>query len=116
MLKITFELLPGGDARNARTIGIMEVANIKMHPNGTADYAVALLKTPPFSGALRLAWKKGFVSEDDRAMNDILAGEDEELIRAIVTGHHRTRRGVYDLLFRALKACGLDKRNPDHSP
>ena len=78
----------------------------------TADYAVALKKTPPFAGALKAAWKSGRVSYGDRALNDVVAGEDEALITALAAGHHRTRRGVYDLLFRALKACGLDRRNP----
>lgn len=112
MIRVTFDLLPGGDANRARTIGIMEVANINMRLDGTADYAVVLKKTPPFAGALALAWKKGKVTSDDRAINGAIAGEDEELIVGLVNGHHRTRRGVYDLLYRALKACGLEARNP----
>jgi len=112
MLRVTFDLVPGGDEARARTIGMMEIANIKTHLNGTADYAVALKKTHPFPGALRAAWKKGRVHADDTALNSVMAGEDEELITALVTGHHRTRRGVYDLLYRALRACGLDARNP----
>lgn len=112
MIRVTFDLLPGGDETRARTIGIMEIANIKTYLDGTANYAVALKKTPPFNGALRLAWKKAKVSVDeDKMLASVIAGEDEELITALVTGHHRTRRSVYDLLFRALKACGLDKRN-----
>lgn len=111
MIRITFDLLPGGDVSRARTIGLMEIANIKTHPNGTADYAVAMKKTPPFSGALRLAWKKGRVSYDDAVLNGVIAGEDEELFLGLVTGHHRTRRGVYDLLYRAMVACGLNTRN-----
>lgn len=111
MIRVTFDLLPGGDAGRARTIGIMEIANLKTYADGTADYAVALKKTPPFEGALRLAWKKARVRSSDFALNDVIAGEDEELITALATGHHRTRRGVYDLLYRALAACWLDKRN-----
>lgn len=112
MIRITFELLPPGDASRARTIGIMELAHLRQHLDGTADYAIALKKTPPFAGALQAAWKSGRVSCDDRAVNDVVAGDDEALITALVDGHHRTRRGVYDLLFRALMACGLDRRNP----
>jgi hypothetical protein len=111
MLRVIFEILPGGDESRARTIGIMELANIETRLDGTADYAVALKKTPPFSGALKAAWKNGRVSCGDRALNSVIAGEDEELLTALVTRHHRTRRGVYDLLFRAMLACGLDKRN-----
>ncbi len=111
MIRITFDLLPGGDELRSCTIGIMEIANIRTGLDGFADYAVVLKKTPPFAGALRQAWKKGKVGCDDNMLNSVIAGEDDELITAFATGHHRTRRGVYDLLFRALVACGLDKRN-----
>ena len=114
MIRVTFELMPGGDESRARTIGIMELANLRTNLDGTADYAVALRKTPPFAGALRQAWKRGRVSSDDAGpLNRVMAGEDDELITAFVEGHHRARRGVYDLLFRALRACGLDSRNPE---
>lgn len=112
MIRVTFDLLPGGDESRARTIGIMEIANVVTRLDGTADYAVALKKTPPFSGALRAAWKRGRVTSDDREVNGVVALEDDALITALVEGHHRTRRGVYDLLYRALVACGLDGRNP----
>lgn len=112
MIRVTFEILPGGLEAGARTIGIMEICNLTTRLDGAADYAVALKKTPPFEGALTAAWRKGRVSADDRTLNRVVAGEDEELITALVTGHHRTRRGVYDLLYRALRACGLDSRNP----
>jgi hypothetical protein len=85
MLRVTFDLLPGGDESRLRTIGLMEIANIKTRPDGTADYAVALKKTPPFSGALRLAWKRGKVSSDDSALNSAMSGEDE--------GNDRRARG-----------------------
>lgn len=113
MIRITFEILPGGNSSRARTIGIMEIANVATRLDGTADYAVVMRKTPPFPGALRDAWRKGRITCDETAVNGALAGEDEEMVVALATGHHRTRRGVYDLLYRALKACGLDRRNPD---
>jgi hypothetical protein len=112
MIRITFDLLPGGDATKARTIGLMEICNVATRPDGFADYAVALKKTPPFEGALRTAWKRAKIAFDDSHINSVIASEDEDLITALVNGHHRTKRGVYDLLFRALKACGLDRRNP----
>ena len=114
MIRVTFELLPGGDARRARTIGLMEIANLRTHPDGTADYGVVLTKCPPFKGALKAAWRKGRLSADaDHVINQVVAGEDSEAMIATVTGHHRTRRGVYDLAFRALRACGLTERNPN---
>lgn len=113
MIRVTFDLLPGGDASRARTIGRMEIANIKTYPDGTADYAVVMTKTPPFAGALRAAWRKGSLKTDDSGkVAQAFAGEDEEAIVAVASGHHRTKRGVYDLLYRALRACGMDARNP----
>jgi hypothetical protein len=116
MIRVTFELLPGGREAGKRTIGLMEIANIATHHDGTANYAVVMTKTPPFAGALKAAWKKGMVAYDDHALNQVIAGEDDELITALVEGHHHTRRGVYDLLFRAMRACGLDQRNPERAP
>ncbi len=110
MLRVTFEILPGGSEANKRTIGLMELALIKRHPNGTADYAVVMTKCPPFKGALKAAWRKGSVTSDGAEINRAMAGEDEELIVALAEGHHRTRRGCYDLLLRALKACGMEER------
>lgn len=112
MIRITFDLLPLGNQDRARTIGVMEIANIKTYLDGTADYAVVLKKTPPFSGALHLAWRRGTVKCDDVAVNGVISGNDEALIAALVSSHHRTKRGVYDLFYRALKACGLDRRDP----
>jgi len=111
MIRITFELLPRGVESRARTIGLMEIANIATRLDGTADYAVTMKKTPPFAGALQEAWRKGRLTSADSVINGVLAGEDEELITALVTGQHRTRRGIYDLFYRALVACGVDRRN-----
>lgn len=72
-----------------------------------------LKKTPPFDGALRQAWRKAKLVEGSGTINGAISGEDEELIVALAEGHHRTRRGIYDLFYRALKACGIDGRNHD---
>lgn len=112
MIRATFELLPRGDESRARVIGVMEIANIATRLDNTADYAVILKKTPPFKGALHEAWRKGRLTSDDSAINGAVCGEDEELIVAVAEGHHRSRRGIYDLFYRALLACGLAGRNP----
>lgn len=99
MLRCTIELVPGGDETRKRVIGCVEIANV----GGTqqvGNYSVVLKKTPPFAGALRAAWKRG-----------LLKGEDDDAIAAEVIGHHRQLRGSYDLLYRALRACGLEERN-----
>lgn len=102
MIRCTIELLPGGDESRARVIGCVEIANVSnLAP--VSNYSVVLKKTPPFKGALRLAWRKGLM---------VPGAEDDEVMVAGVEGHHRTKRGAYDLLYRALRACGLEKRNP----
>lgn len=112
MIRVTFELLPGGDASRARTIGLMEICNIGV--NGElGEYAVVLKKTPPFNGCLKQAWRKGLLSTGSATVDGARPGEDEEAIIARVSGHHRSRRGIYDLAYSALVACGLGKRNPN---
>jgi hypothetical protein len=101
MIRCTIELLPGGSESRARTIGLVEITNA----GGTAkvgDYIVVLTKTPPFRGALKAAWRTGRI---------VVGLEDEEIIVGKVEGHHREKRGSYDLLFRALAATVGD-RNP----
>jgi hypothetical protein len=103
MIRCTIELLPGGDESQARTIGCVEIANIGGDLAGLCNYAVVLKKTPPFPGALRAAWRRGSLPP---------AADDAEIITGSVEGFHRVQRGSYDLLYRALRACGLDRRNP----
>lgn len=110
MIRVTFDLLPGGDEARARTIGVMEIANVRTYPDNTADYAVVMKKTPPFRGALRAAWRKGLVTCADGHVNGAIAG-DPQFMTGAIEGHHRARRGIYDLLFRAMLACGLAERN-----
>jgi hypothetical protein len=100
MIRCTIELLPGGRETGKRIIGLVEIANVGgdlLH----GDYVVVLKKTPPFAGALRAAWRKGGFDP---------TAADQEVLAGRVEGHHRTKRGVYDLLYRGLLACGLDKR------
>lgn len=101
MIRVTFELLPGGDATRARVIGLLEIANI----GGTylfGDYLVTAKKTPPFKDALEAAWRRA---------QTIPTEEDEEVLVGRVEGHHRQRRGVYDLAYRALRDL-VGSRNP----
>jgi len=102
MLRCTIEILPGGSEERKRTIGCVEIANIGGNVE-VGQYAVVLKKTPPFPGALKAAWRRGVINIDH---------EDDEIIAGRVEGHPRIKRGSYDLLYRALKACGLEKRVP----
>lgn len=103
MIRCTIELLPGGDASRARTIGLVEIANVGGDPAGLCDYAVTLKRSPPFRGALASAWRRGLLKRQ---------ADDAPVLAGAVEGFHRVRRGPYDLLYRALVACGLDRRNP----
>lgn len=101
MIRVTIEMLPGGDASKARPIGLIEIHNTGQGElDGKMDYRARLKKTPPFAGALRADWKTGrFI-------------DDPEYIYCDVPGFDRVKRGSYDLIFRALVACGLGARNP----
>lgn len=117
MIRCTIELVPGGDSSRARTIGLIEIAKTYTAPGNLASYAVVLKKCPPFNGALIQAWRKSTivgvtVSPGSDHVDGVATGEDDDIIVAGVEGHHRTKRGVYDLLYRALKACGLEGRLP----
>lgn len=103
MLRCTIEILPHGDATKARKLGIIEIANDGTGTWMTGNYVVCLKKTPPWKGALKDIWKTGKLTTDS---------ETEEVMIGKVAGFDRQRRGVYDLLFLALRVCGLNKRNP----
>lgn len=112
MIRVTIELLPGGNEETRRTIGLVEIARSKLLPGDYGEYVVTLKKTPPFTGALRTAWRQGRLPQDNYVIVGCEPAEDNEVIAARLGGYHRTRRGVYDLLYMALRACGLEGRNP----
>lgn len=99
MIRVTIDILPGGNEKLARTIGMIEIANRGLVVDGRSDYDIVLKMTPPFKGSLQARWRAGRFSDDD----EVTVGE--------VLGFHRARRGIYDLLFRGLEACGLAERD-----
>lgn len=101
MIRVTIDLCPGGDESRARTIGQIDIANVGVDRLNRGTYKVVMKKTPPFSGALKLAWKKGVYDG---------VTHDEDIMQGLVEGHHRSKRGVYDLLYSALRACGMELR------
>jgi hypothetical protein len=112
MIRVRIEMVPRGDESRAYPLGLIEIANLSVSAENVGEYAVVLKKTAPYTGALQQAWRRGRFSERDGTLADVEPLETEELVVARVGGHHRTRRGVYDLVYRALRACGLEARNP----
>ncbi|MEO0853723.1 MAG: hypothetical protein AAFY15_09505 [Cyanobacteria bacterium J06648_11] len=102
MLRITIEIVPFGQESRARTIGLMEIANDTTGTKQQGNYRALLRKTAPWKGALKDVWRKAEIWP---------TGEDEAVLTGVVEGHDRQRRGVYDLIYRALVACGIDERN-----
>lgn len=83
MVRVTVELLRKGDPNNVRLLGVMEITNV----GGTedaGDYSVRLST----AGDARRTWRTG-----------------------MVRGFPRKRLLGWDLVYRALVACGLGERN-----
>lgn len=95
MIRCTIEMVPLGDESRKRTIGLIEIANDATGSAERGNYVVVLKKTPPWHGALNDTWRKAKLQDDC----------GEEVLTGKIEGLHRSKRGVYDLLYRALKAC-----------
>jgi hypothetical protein len=102
MLRCTIEMIPFGNEKAARPLGIVEIGNDATGDISTGNYIITLKKSPPWKGALKDKWKSARLQ---------LIKEDSDVIMGKVEGFDRQKIGPYDLLYRALKACGLDKRN-----
>lgn len=98
MIRCTIEIIPYGIEKLTQKIGMIEIANDNTGNINIGNYKVLLKKMRPFKGALKENWKKG---------NFI----DKEFILTDIVGFNRKKRGVYDLLYLALRACGIHKRN-----
>lgn len=103
MLRVTIELVPHGNETAVRKIGMLEIANDGTGTEQRGSYVCVLKKTPPWSGALKAKWKDGKFQGEP---------EDEEIISGFIEGFDRIKRGPYDILYRALRACGIGMRNP----
>lgn len=89
MLKVTIELWPHGDEERKRTLGTIDIWNDATGTHEVGNYTVRLSKELDQVKKKGGAWRKGKV-----------------------TGFARLKKGPYDLLYLALKACGMDQRNP----
>lgn len=89
MLRITVQLVSARGPMYDRTLGVCEIANDGTTSEATegekGSYNVKLSK---FAPKLKETWKRGRVE-----------------------GFDRVKRGPWDLLYLALKSCGMDKRN-----
>ena len=102
MIRCTIEMIPLGSEKHKRVIGIIEIGNSGTGNEKIGNYRVILRKTPPWKGALVHQWKSALIGVDEK---------DKEIMSGKIEGFDRTNRGPYDLLFKALKACGLNRRN-----
>lgn len=83
MIRVTIEMLPGGQENHPRRreIGRIEISNDVTGSLSTGNYNVKLLKSKEYSSAPGV-WRRGRVE-----------------------GFDRVKLGPYDLLYQALKAC-----------
>lgn len=105
MIRCTIELVPGGieDHPRKQVIGVIEIANTG-GSGTTGQYKVVLMKKLAYARVKTQAWRDALLGKrDTEALQDMLVGD--------VVGFPRQRLGPYDLMYRALVACGVDKRN-----
>jgi hypothetical protein len=107
MIRVTIEMLPGGDAAKARVLSVIEMAQIDNRSDGTADYAVAAMKAAPFAAPLFQAVQRGRATLVVGGGIAFAAGADADMLTGFVKSHERAR-GVHVLLARALRALGLE--------
>lgn len=104
VVRCTIELIPGGieDHPRREVIGVIEIANV----GGTAStghYRFVLMKK--LGRKIKDAvWRQALAGKlDSDAVDEVVVGD--------LAGFPRLRLGPYDLIYRALKACGMDERN-----
>ena len=109
MLRVTVELLPHNDAENGQVLGVMDMVIVDGRPDGTADYAVYLKKKAPFGKVFQQAKHKGLVTFKEGGLTaGITETEDPEGIARVISGPNRIKGGIFNLVYRALSACGVD--------
>lgn len=77
MIRVTIEVLPGGDASLRRHVGTIEIANDGTGSEETGNYSIRLSK---------------------------FGNPNQTWIRGVVKGFDRIKRGPYDLLLQCLDA------------
>ena len=88
MVRVTIELLPGGDASKARHMGTLEIANDGTGTADTGNYKYTISKW----GKARQIWRMGSLR-----------------------GFLREKLGPWDLLYRVLREA-VGHRSPDEEP
>lgn|SRR6185369_14247998 len=92
MIRITVELWPFGDYRNAKSLGVMDIWNDRSGDPKTGNYKYCI-------------WKAG-------TPKDVLHGRGNPKWHGEVKGFPRKRLLVWDLLFRCLRAT-FGERNTE---
>jgi len=87
MVSCKIKIWPGGDKKKARVLGEVIIFNDATGNRKKGNYQVILKKSTEYSKT-KGTWKKGTIK-----------------------GFDRVKLGPYDILYLALLACGIDKRN-----
>lgn len=104
VVRCTIEIIPGGieDHPRRAVIGVIEIANVG-GTQTTGHYRFVLMKK--LGKRIKDAiWRQALAGPlDSDAVDEYLVGD--------LAGFPRERLGPYDLMYRALRACGMEERN-----
>lgn len=106
MLRVTIEILPGGDVHSRKTIGSIDIANIFTYENDLADYAVAIKKTPPFGNAMFDAYEAYKIDYEKGYLRYVEEYDGPDLTTGKVKKHNRIKESAYTLLRKSLQNLG----------
>lgn len=87
MMRITIEMIPGGDEAKAQTLGVAEITNLGTGDHDLGNYEVLIFKSRTYSTTAGI-WKRARVFRFPRSSR---------------------RLGPWDLLFRALRGAVGDR-------
>lgn len=108
VIRCTIEMLPGGieDHPRRRTIGVVEIANVGGSDQVGTYRAILSKNLDTVRAGKGGIWRQAHFAPD--AAHEL---EVWDVVQGKVVGFPRQRLGPYDLLYRALEACGLAARN-----
>jgi len=111
VIRVTVELIAAEKPENSQILGVMDLAIVSAKPDGSAEYATYLKKKAPFDNVFQQAKHKGIVTYTQNGKSaGIKSIDDHDGISALVAGPNRIKGGIFNLVYRALAACGADAK------